>query len=217
MSKNNDTLKDPTLIVEEIVNELEEVINKKKEEIEKDLEKRIQWEKNKAKEKLDQIEKDLEAKKDELINYRTAFAEFENSKANIKSQKKEHLEKAIQCLRKIETLTAQGLEELGKMSELDQKLDEINRTVKEKAEIFKRELEEKFGVVAEKMETQENEETYLEQEREKLRKLRELLTSTNTSNRRRFKKRGKKESEPEAEESEVNKENETHPEESEDE
>ena len=207
MSKNNDTLKDPTLIVEEIVNELEEVINKKKEEIEKDLEKRIQLEKNQAKEKLDQIEKDLEVKKDELINYRTAFAEFENSKANIKSQKKEHLEKAIQCMRKIETLTAQGLEELGKMSELDQKLDEINHTVKEKAKIFKRELEEKFGVVAEKMETQENEETYLEQERKKLRKLRELLTSTNTSNRRRVKTKGKIESGPEAEESEVNKEN----------
>jgi DNA repair exonuclease SbcCD ATPase subunit len=217
MSKNNDTLKDPTLIVEEIVNELEEVINKKKEEIEKDLEKRIQREKNKAKEKLDQIEKDLEVKKDELINYRTAFAKFENTKADIRSQKKEHLEKAIQCLRKIETLTAQGLEELGKMSELDQKLDEINHTVKEKAEIFKRELKEKFGVVAEKMETQENEETYLEQEREKLRKLRELLTSTNTSSRRRVKTRGKRESEPEAKESEVNKENETHPEESEDE
>lgn len=217
MPKNNDTLKDPTLIVEKIVNELEEVINKKKEEIEKDLEKRIQWEKNKAKEKFDQIEKDLKVKKDELINYRSAFAEFENSKADIKSQKKEHLEKAIQCLRKIETLTAQGLEELRKMSELDQKLDEINHTVKEKAEIFKKELEEKFGVVAEKMETQENEETYLEQEREKLRKLRELLTSTNTSNRRRVKTRGKIESEPEAEESEVNKENETPPIESEDE
>ena len=202
MSKNNDTLQDPILIVEEIVNELEEVINKKKEEIEKDLEKRIQREKNKAKKKLDQIEKDLEVKKDELINYRTAFAEFENNKANIRSQKKAHLEKAIQCLRKIETLTAQGLEELSKMSELDQKFDEITHTVREKAETFKRELEEKFGDVAEKVETQENEETYLEQERKKLRKIRELLASTNTPNRRRAKTRGKMESEEETEESE---------------
>jgi hypothetical protein len=217
MAKNNDTLKDPTLIVEEIVNELEEVINKKKEEIEKDLEKRIQQEKNKAKKKLDQIEKDLEVKKDELINYRTAFAEFENSKANVKSQKKEHLEKAIQCLRKIETLTAQGLDELRKTSELDQKLDEITHTAKEKAEIFKRELEEKFGVGTEKMETEESEETYLEQEREKLRKIRELLASTNISNQRRAKKRGKKESKAEAEKSEFDKDDENHSIESEDE
>lgn len=217
MSKNNNTLQNPTLIVEEIVNELEEVINKKKEEIEKDLEKRIQREKNKAKKKLDQIEKNLKAKKDELINYRTAFAEFENSKANIKSQKNAHLEKAIQCLRKIETLTGQSLEELRKMSELDQKLDKITHAVKEKAETFKREIEKKFGAVAEKMETQDNEETYLEQEREKLRKLRELLASTNTSNPRRAKTRRKIESEAEAEESKFNKDNETHPAESEDE
>lgn len=217
MSKNNDTLKDPTLIVEEIVNELEEAINKKKEEIEKDLEKRIQREKDKAKKKLIQIEKDLEVKKGELINYRSEFAKFENSKANIRSQKNAHLEKAIQCLKKIETLTAQSLEELRKMGELDQKFDEITHTVKEKAEAFKRELEKKFGSAAEKMETEENEETYLEQEREKLRKLRELLASTNTSNRRRTKTRGKIKREAEAEESGVNKENETHPKESEDE
>ena len=217
MSKNNDSLKDPTLIVEEIVNELEEVINKKKEEIEKDLEKRIQQEKNKAKKKLDQIEKDLEVKKDELINYRTAFAEFENSKANIKSQKKAHLEKAIQCLRKIETLTAQSIDELRKISELDQKFDEITQTAKEKAEIFKRELEKKFAVETEKKEKEENEEVYLEQEREKLKKIKELLASTNKSKRRRTKKREKIESEAETEELEVNKENETHPGESEDE
>ncbi len=217
MSKDNDTRKDPTLIVEEIVNELEEAINKKKEEIEKDLEKRIQREKEKAKQKLDQIEKDLEVKKVELVNYRSEFAEFENSKANIRSEKKAHFEKAIECLRKIETLTAQSLEELRKMGELDQKFDEITHTVKEKAEAFKRELEKKFGVEVEKMETEENEETYLEKEREKLRKLRELLASTNISNRRRAKTRGKTKREAEAKQLEANKENETHPVESEDE
>ncbi|UCE22737.1 MAG: hypothetical protein JSV46_11170 [Candidatus Aminicenantes bacterium] len=217
MSKNNDTQKDPTQIVEEIVNELEEVINKKKEEIEKDLEQKIQLEKERAKKKLDQIEKDLEVKKVELINYRSAFSEFENSKANIRSQKKEHLKKAIQCLRKIETLTAQGLEELKKIGELDQKFDKITHTIKEKAEVFKRELEKKFAVEPEKMKTEENEEVYLEQEREKLRKLRELLASTNTSKRIRDKIRGKIKREAEAEELEVNKEKETHPVESEDE
>jgi len=217
MSRKNDILQELTLTLEEIENELEEIINRKKEEIEKDLEKRIQQEKDKAKKKIDQIEKDLEVKKDELINYRTAFAEFENNKADIRSQKKAHLEKTIQCLRKIETLTAQGLEELRKMSELDQKLDEITHTVREKAETFKRKLEEKFGVVAEEMETQENEEIYLEQEREKLRKIRELLASTNTSNLRRAQTREKMESEEDAKESEVSEENETHPEKSEDE
>ena len=217
MSKKNDILQEPTLTLEEIENELEEIINRKKEEIEKDLEKRIQQEKDKANKKIDQIEKDLEFKKDELINYRTAYAEFENNKANIRSQKKVHLEKATQYLRKIETLTAQGLEELKKMSELDQNLDELTQTAREKAKIFKRELEEKFGVVAEETETQENEEIYLEQDREKLRKILELLGTTETPKQRRAQTRGKMENEEEAEESEISEKNEAHPEKSEDE
>ncbi|MDH5467115.1 MAG: hypothetical protein OEY25_06830 [Candidatus Aminicenantes bacterium] len=183
MSKKNDILQELTLTIEEIEDELEEIINKKKEEIEKDLEKRIQQEKEKAKKKIDQIQEELEIKKDEIINYRTAFAEFENNKTDIKSHKKLHIEKAIQYLRKIETLTAQSLEELKKISELDQKLDEITQIVREKAEIFKKDLEEKIEAAPGETERQGNEEIELEKEREKLKKILELIGKTETPKR----------------------------------
>jgi hypothetical protein len=217
MSKKNEILHEPSLSFEGIENELEEIINRKKEEIEKDLEQRIQQEKNKAKRKLDQIEKDLEFKKEELNNYRTAHAEFEESKANIRDQKKGYLEKAIQYLRKIEGLTAQALKGLKKMSELDQKLDELNQRVKEKADIFKRNLEDKIEVMAEVTETRENEEIDLEQEREKLRKILELLGRTDTLKKRRAPTRAKMENEGEAEESETFETNEAIPDASKDE
>ena len=178
MSKKNDILQELTLTIEKIEDELEEIINKKKEEIEKELEKRILQEKEKAKKKIDQIQEELEIKKDEIINYRTTFAELENNKTDIKGQKKLHLDKAIQYLRKIETLTAQSLEELKKISELDQKLDEIAQVAKEKAEIFKKDLQEKIEAVAGEAERQGNEEIELEQEREKLRKILELIGKT---------------------------------------
>ncbi len=183
VSKKDEIIQDLALAIEKIENELEEVINKKKEEIEIDLEKRIQQEKEKAKKKIDQIQEELEIKKDEIINYRTAFAEFENSKTDIRSQKKVHLEKAIQYLRKIETLTAQSLDELKIISELDRKLDEITQTVKEKAETFKKDLREKIEAAAEETERQGNEEIELEQEREKLRKILELIGRTETPKR----------------------------------
>ena len=181
MSKKNDIIQELELAIEKIENELEEVLNKKKEEIEKDLDKRIQQEKERAKKKIDQIQDELEIKKDEIINYRTAFAKFENNKTDIRSQKKVHLEKAIQYLRKIETLAAQSLEELKKISELDQKLDEITQIVKEKAEIFKKDLQEKIEVAAEEAEGEGNEEIELKKERERLRKILELLGKTETS------------------------------------
>ncbi len=217
MSEKNNTLKEPSFTLEGIEIELEEIINRKKEEIEKDLEKRIQQEKDKAKKKIDQIEKDLEFKKEELTDYRTAHAEFEENKANILSQKKGHLEKAIQYLRKIESLITQALDGLKKMSELDQKLEELTQTVRKKAEIFKKNLEDRIEVVAEETEIQENEEIELEHEREKLRKILELLGRTETPMQQRALIPGKNESREETGESEISETNKAVPDTSKDE
>lgn len=232
MPKNSDNAKEPASLIAEIEKELEEVINRKKEEIEQDLQRKIQQEKDRAKNKIGQIEDELEAKKEELTNYRTELAEFENNTQNIRNQKKEHLDKAVQYLRKIETLTAQSLEELHKLSDLDQKLDEIAHTVKEKTEIFKKELEKKFKDVAEEMEAEEteaeeteaevveaeeDEELDLELEREKLRKIMELLGTERKPRHRRAKTKGKTESDNEAGKSDAGEEDEAHPEKSEDE
>jgi len=210
MSKNNDILKDPIPIIEKIESQLEEILNKKKEEIEKELEERIKQEKEEAKKKIDQIEKELEDEKEALINYRTTLAEFENNKANIKSQIKEHLDKAIQSLTEIETRTAQTLEELKKVSELNQKLEELRHAAEEKAAVLKKDIEEKFGIVAEGLDTKEHEEVDLEQELAKLKKIKELLGSTETPKPGRRRTRERRKVEEEIEESEVGKENELH-------
>ena len=122
MQKNKKTLEDPVPIIEDVENQLEKIFNKKKQEIEKELEGKIQQERKEAEKKVHQIEKELEDEKKALVNYRTTLAEFENNKANTKSQIKEHIDKAVQSLTEIETLTAQTLEELKKVGELNQKL-----------------------------------------------------------------------------------------------
>jgi len=210
MPKNNDILKDPIPIIEKIENQLEQILNKKKEEIEKELEERIKQEKEEAKKKIDQIEKELEDEKEALINYRTTLDEFENNKANTKNQIKEHLDKAIQSLTEIKTLTAQTFEELKKVSELNQKLEELHHAAEEKAAILKKDLEEKFGIVAEGLETKEHEEVDLEQELAKLKKIKELLGTTETPKPGRRRIRERRKVEEEIEESEVGKENELH-------
>jgi len=223
MSKNNDILTDPILYIQKIANQLDEVIQKKKKDIEKELEKRIQKEKIEAKKKIDQIEKEFEGKKEALVNYRTAFAEIENNKANIKNQKKEHLEKTIQFLKEIETLTAKSLDELKKMSELDKKLEELNQTVKEKATASKKDLEEEFESEAEDPEIEEQkemkdqEEIDLAKDQEKLKKIIELLRTKDPSKPIKKQTKGRKSSEEEIEDSVVSKENKRLVEESEDE
>ena len=116
-----------------------------------------------------------------MINYRTTFATFEDDKATMENKKKEHLDKAIQFLRGIKILAEQSLEELKKVSELDQKLEELNHTAKEKIAVIKKDLEEKFGIVTEGLKIKDDEEIELEQDRAKLDKIKELLVTKKTT------------------------------------
>jgi len=179
MGKPKDTNKEPTIIIEEIEGQLGEALAKKKEEIEKELEERIRREKEEAQKRIELIEKEFEEEKKALKSYRDTIKEFENNKGKLKVQIKEHLDKAIKFQTEIEKLTAQTLEELKEVSELNQKLDELNKEAEEKAAALKKELEDRFGIVAEVMKANEHRdlEVNLEQELAKLRKIKELLTT----------------------------------------
>jgi len=207
MQKNKEILQEPSPIIADVENQLENIFNKKKQAIEEELEGKIQQEKKEAEKKVHQIEKDLKDEKEALVKYRTTLAEFENNKAATKSQIKEHIDKAVQSLTEIETLTAQTLEELKKVSELNQKLEEFQHAAEEKTAILKKDLEEKFGIVAEDLEIKELEDVDLKQELAKLKKIKELLGPKKTPEPV---TRITREAEEEIEESEVSKEDELH-------
>jgi hypothetical protein len=210
MQKNKEILEEPSPIIKDVENQLENIFNKKKQAIEEDLEGKIQQEKKEAEKKVHQIEKDLKAEKEALVKYRTTLAEFENNKADTKCQIKEHIDKAVQSLTEIETLTAQTLEELKKVSELNQKLEEFQHAAEEKTAILKKDLEEKFGIVAEDLEIKEFEDVDLKRELAKLKKIKELLSPKKTPEPVTRITREKGEAEEEIEESEVSKEDELH-------
>ncbi|NIO49211.1 MAG: hypothetical protein GTN73_07225 [Candidatus Aminicenantes bacterium] len=210
MTKNKDILSDPTTIIKEVENQLEKIFNKKKQEIEKELEGKIQQEKEEAKKKIEQIERELEDEKKALVNYRTTLAEFENNKADMKNQIKEHINKALQFLAEIDTLTGQTLEEIKKVSELNHKLEEFHHAAEEKTAILRKDLEEKFGIVAEGLETRELENADLKHELTKLKKIKELLSSAETPEPEAKITIEKRKAEEDIEESEVSKEDELH-------
>jgi hypothetical protein len=208
MPKNKEIPENPAPIIEDVENQLEKIFNKKKQAIEEELEGKIQQERKEAEKRVHQIEKELGDEKQALVNYRTTLAEFENNKADTKSQLKEHIDKAVQSLTEIETLTAQTLEELKKVGELNQKLEEFHHATEEKTAILKKDLEEKFGIVAEDLEIKELEDVDLKRELAKLKKIKELLNPKKTPEpvTRRTIEKGK--TEEEIEESEVSKEDE---------
>jgi len=179
MGKKKDALKESALIIEDIEGRLEETISKKKEEIEKELEERLRQEKEEAKKRIEQVEEDFAEQKQALTNYRATIKEYENNKVNLKNHLEDHLVKAVQFQKEIENLTAQTLEELKKVGELNKELERLHKEIEEKTAVLKKDLEEKFGIEAEVLKTREYKEVELnlEQELAKLKKIKELLTS----------------------------------------
>lgn len=179
MAKKDNTPKGSASIIDEIQEQLEQALAKKKKDVEKELEERIRQEKEEAQRKMEEFDKELKKEKGTLIDFQTLLAEFEINKTELKKQIKEHIEKAIKFQTEIETITGQTLEELRKVSDLSQKLEELQQETGQKVSAVKKELEEKFGIVAEVPEGEEPDETELNLEHElaKLKKIKELLNS----------------------------------------
>ena len=147
MDDNNNFQKSSASIIEEIEQKLEEILKKKKDDIERELEDRINKEKEEAEVRKDQLNKEIAAEKEALISHQSILAEIEDEKEKIKEKIKEHLDKALNFQREIEEKTGQTLEELNRVGELNQKIDEINKNADEKIGDLKNDLEEKYGIV----------------------------------------------------------------------
>ncbi len=177
MAEKSLNTKDSATVIEEIESKLEKLLNKRKEEIERDLEERIRAEKEEATKKIEAIQKEITKGKEILHDYRTVISEFETERTALQLQLKEHFEKAVEYQTDIEKLAGLTLEELRKVSELNKKLETLHQTAEERVNSFKKDLEERFGIVAQLPESKEEEELKidLEQELSKLKKIKELL------------------------------------------
>lgn len=177
MANDQDFLKATSSIISGIEDQLREILAKKKEAVERDLEEKINLQKREAQSRMAQIERELAEEREALDSYKEILSNFETDKDKIKREVKEHLDKAIEYQAEIKSLTANTLRELEKVSELDQKLLIINHDATEKIAILKKDLEEKFGVVAKipVIDDITSINFNLEAELQKLNKIRELL------------------------------------------
>ncbi len=180
MDNNNNFQKGSASIIEEIEQQLEEILKKKKDDIEQDLEDRINKEKEEAEIRKDQLNKEIAAEKEALISHQGILSEIEDEKERIKEKIKEHLEKAVSFQSEIEEKTGQTLEELNRVGELNQEIDEINKKADERIGELKKDLEEKYGIVPQLPELTGDDDASLEinYELEKLQKIKDLLAES---------------------------------------
>jgi hypothetical protein len=180
MVKDNNFIKESSSIIEEIESQLHDVLAKKKEQVEQELQEKIKAEQEEAQKRISQIENELEGNKEALEDYKNVLTQYESDKEDVKKEIRAHLDVAIELQTGIEKMTGQTLQELKTVSELTKKLEEINMEASTKVNALKSELEEKYGIVAQVPESNGRDEMEfdLENELNKLQKIKELLGET---------------------------------------
>lgn len=179
MSEQDDFGKDPASIIEEIEQQLEEILKKRRNEIEQDLEERISREKEEARRRMDQVQEEMSEDKQSLVTYRDILSELETDKADIKKSIQIHLDRAGALQSEIEEKASLTVEVLNTVRELNGKLETLTREAEKKVDNLRKGLEDKYGISPEMPSALEAAEVgaRIEQELVKLNKIKQLLES----------------------------------------
>ena len=196
MPKDKNSKKKAPLSIEDIENKLKDALARKEEEIEKEIEEKGKQvgKEEKKKEKKEEIKEEIKKEVKEEIKeiepvqmesgdeesrekYMNLIAEYERKREDLKSNIDEFLNKANQFQREFETITGQTLEELKKVSELSQKLEEFNQEADSKISSIKKKVEEKSETPAWIPESAEQEEVRVDlgQELAKVKKIKDVF------------------------------------------
>lgn len=168
---------DSTEAIKEIENRLGFLLKIKIDAIEKELEQRINQEKEAAQRKKEAVEQAFKAEKEALSEFRLMIKEVDEKRENFLNEFKISLEKVLNYQAQIGTLTRLAIEEIKKLSDIQENLEVLRDKTFARAAFLKEDLKERFGIVAEIAGKEEKPpQVDLDREIEKLRKIKELLS-----------------------------------------
>jgi hypothetical protein len=176
MGQEQGTLKEPIQVIQEIEGQLDTLLQKKIEDIERDLAARINQEKEAARKKKEDVEREFLKEKDTLSEYRNAVRAAEEERDGLLREARQHFDKVVHLQAEIEGLAKATVEEIRKVTDIQQRVEELRERTAERAGFLKTDLRERFGIVTEVPDTSEKPLAIdLDQELDKLRKIKELL------------------------------------------
>ena len=179
MSETQKTIGESASVIQEIEEQLETLLSKKREDIERALAAAIQKEKDAARIKVDEVEKEFVQEREALVEFRTIVAEVEAERNTILEEVRERIKRALQFQAEVENLSRQTAEEIRKVNDLQQKLESLRQRTAERAGFLKKDLRERFGIITEVPDRDEAAAPGmdLDQELENLKRIKELLST----------------------------------------
>jgi hypothetical protein len=168
--------KDPAEVIQEIEGQLDQLLKRKIEDIEQDLVARLDREKEAARRRREEVERQFVKEREALSEYRASVRASEDERAGLLEEARGHFDKILQLQSEIEGLAKATVEEIRKATELQDRIEGLRERTAERAAFLKTDLRERFGIVAEALDESEKPAGLdLDRELEKLRKIKELL------------------------------------------
>jgi hypothetical protein len=176
MGQERDVLKEPTQVIQEIEGQLDKLLQRKIDDIERDLAARISQEKEAARKRKEDVEREFLQERDVLSEYRTAVRAAEEERSGLLQEARKHFDKIVRLQAEIEGLARATVDEIKKVTEVQQRIEEMREKTAERAGFLKTDLRERFGIMADALDEEEKPLTLdLDEELEKLRRIKELL------------------------------------------
>jgi hypothetical protein len=176
MDQGKTVLKESTQVIREIEDQLDKLLRKRIGDVEHELEDRISREREAARKRKEEIEQDFRKEKQAITDYRTMVQQAEEERGGLLDQAREHFNRVIHLQAEIESLAKATVDEIKTVSEIQQEIETLREKTSERAAFLKKDLSEKYGISAEVLgEGPKPLSLDLDQELDKLRKIKELL------------------------------------------
>jgi len=176
MDHDPNIFRDSSQVIQEIEDQLERILQKKFRDVDSELVERINREKEAARGRKEEIEREFDKEKTALTDYRVMVRDFEEQRAGLLNEARDRFQKVLKFQAEIENLAKSTVDEIKKVNEIQERLEGLRAKTSERAAFLKNDLKERFGIVAEVMEEEPKPLGLdLDEELEKLRKIKDLL------------------------------------------
>ena len=177
MEHDPNIFRDSSQVIREVEDQLERILQKKFRDVDSDLVDRINREKEAARKRKEEIEREFDKEKTALNDYRVVVRDFEEQRAGLLNEARDRCQKVLKFQAEIESLAKSTVEEIKRVNEIQDRLEALRTKTSERAAFLKNDLRERFGIVAEVMEEEPKPLGIdLDEELEKLRKVKDLLS-----------------------------------------
>ena len=148
MSESREIEKESSFVIQEIESQLEKLLAKKKDEIHDELIARIRAEEETARARMEGVEKDIDQERQSLRDFQVLVTEAESERQGALDEIQAGFSRALGLQSQIESLVKRTFEEIGKIRDLQQKLESLRLRTSERAAFLKNDLKDRFGIVA---------------------------------------------------------------------